>query len=105
MLVELDWAKPMMLFILHVTCSCILMHTYSIFNILAIFEMCLDFSDCLFLSFFFLLTLVVSMALKCKSAPSWNPLHSEASTSSDPTPSSIQFRDEDARKDFSENFS
>ena len=33
-------------------------------------------------------------------------MRSKASTSSsDPTPSSIQFRDEDARKDFSENFS
>ena len=46
------------------------------------------------------------MALKRKSTPSQNPLHSRASTSSsDPTPSSIQFCDEDARKDFSENFS
>ena len=32
-------------------------------------------------------------------------MHSKASFSSDPTPSHIQFRDEDARKDFSENFS
>ena len=41
-----------------------------------------------------------------KSAPSQNPLRSRApSLSSDPTPSHIQFRDEDARKDFSENFS
>ena len=46
------------------------------------------------------------MALKRKSAPSQNPLRSRASTSSsDPTPSSIRFHDEDARKDFSENFS
>ena len=33
MLVGLDWAKPMMLFILHVTCSCIPMHTFFLFNI------------------------------------------------------------------------
>ena len=45
------------------------------------------------------------MALKRKSAPSWNPLRSGASSSSNPTPSSIRFRDEDARKDFSEKFS
>ena len=51
-------------------------------------------------------TLVVPMAPKRKSAPSQNPLRSRASTSSsDPTPSSIQISDGDARKDFSENFS
>ena len=80
-----------------------LMHMYSIFNILAIFEMC--WSDCLSLSLSFLFTLVVSMATKCKSASSWNPLRSGALSLSDPTPSSIQFHDEDARKDFSETFS
>ena len=41
-LVGLDWAEPMMKFLLHVTCSCIPMHTCSIFNILAIFEMWLE---------------------------------------------------------------
>ena len=51
-----------------------------------------------------LLMLVVSMAPKRKSTPSQNPLHSGASSSSDPTPSHLRFRDEDARKDFSENF-
>ena len=45
------------------------------------------------------------MAPKRKSTPSRNPLLSRASTLSDPTPSSIRFRDEDARKAFSENFS
>ena len=53
----------------------------------------------------FSFTLVVSMAPKCKSIPSQNPLCSGASSSSDPTPSHIQFHDEDARKDFSKNFS
>ena len=80
------------------------MHTYSIFNILVIFEMCWDFSDCHSLSLSFLVTLVMSMASKCKSTLSRNPFHSGAS-SSNPTPSSIWFRDEDARKDFLENFS
>ena len=81
------------------------MHTYFIFNILAIFEMCWDFSDCLSLSLSFLFTLVVSMAPKRKSALSQNPLHPRTSSSSDPTPSHIRIHDEDARKDFSENFS
>ena len=45
------------------------------------------------------------MAPKHKSAPSRNPLHSKACTSSNPTPSHIRFRDEDARKAFLENFS
>ena len=45
------------------------------------------------------------MAPKRKSTPSQNPLRSGASSSSDSTPSHIRFRDEDARKAFSENFS
>ena len=47
----------------------------------------------------------VVMAPKRKSAPSRNPFHFWASSSSDPTPSSIQLCDEQARKDFLENFS
>ena len=59
-----------------------------------------------FLPLSFLFTLVVFTAPKRKSAPSQNPLCSRASTSSsDPTPSFIQFCDEDARKGFSKNFS
>ena len=53
----------------------------------------------------FLFTLVMFMAPKRKSTPTRNPLHSDASSSSDPTPSNIWFSDEDARKAFSENFS
>ena len=45
------------------------------------------------------------MAPKCKSTPSRNPFRSGASTLSDPTPSSIKFRDEGARKAFLEKFS
>ena len=58
-------------------------------------------------SFFplFLFTLAVSMAPKRKSTPARNPLHSEASLSSDPTLSHIRFRDDVAFKAFSENFS
>ena len=46
------------------------------------------------------------MAPKRKSVPSQNPLRSGTSTSSsNPTPSYVRFRDEKARKDFLENFS
>ena len=46
MLIGLDWAEPMMHFLLHVICSCI-SHAYVLFfNILGIFEIVWDFSDC-----------------------------------------------------------
>ena len=45
------------------------------------------------------------MAPKRKSTLSQNPLRSRTSSSFDPTSSHIQFRDEDAQKDISENFS
>ena len=45
------------------------------------------------------------MAPKRKSTPAWNPLHSGASSSTDPSPSTIRFCDDDAFKVFSENFS
>ena len=47
----------------------------------------------------------MSMAPKRKSTPARNPLHSGASSSSDPTLSHIRFCDDDAFKAFSENFS
>ena len=49
--------------------------------------------------------LVVSMAPKRKSTPAWNLLHSDASSSTDPSPSIVRFCDDDAFKAFSENFS
>ena len=45
------------------------------------------------------------MAPKRKSTLYWNPLRSGASTSSDLTPSHVQFRDEKTKLDFFENFS
>ena len=106
MLVGLDLAEPVMLFTLHVTCSCIFMHTYLAFNI-CVYLKCLGLFW-VFLSFCLSLSLVyinASMVPKRKSTLSQNPLRSGASSSSDLTPSSILFRDEDTRKDFSENFS
>ena len=81
------------------------MHTYSLFNILVIFELLGNFLI-VFLSLpLFLFTLVMSMAPKRKSISAWNPLHSKASSSSDSAPLSLWFRDDDAHKAFSENFS
>ena len=82
------------------------MRTYLLFNIFDIIDVVWDFSDCssLFLHLF-LFTLVVSMAPKCKSTSARNPLRFGVSSSSDPSPSNVQFRDDDAFKAFSENFS
>ena len=82
------------------------MHTYLLFNIFDIIDIAWDFSDCS--SFFlplFLFTLVMSMAPKRKSTSARNPLHSGASSSSDPSPSNVWFHDDDAFKAFLENFS
>ena len=49
--------------------------------------------------------LVVSMAPKRKSTPARNPFCFGASSSFDPSPSTVRFRDDDAFKAFSENFS
>ena len=45
------------------------------------------------------------MAPKRKSTPAQNALRSGASSSTDPSPSNVQFRDDDAFRAFSENFS
>ena len=104
-LVGLDWAKPMMQFLLHIICSCIL-HAYVLFfqytcyiwNVLELFWLSLSLP-------LFLFMLVVSMAQKRKSTPARNPLHSRTSSSSDSAPLYLRFRDDDAHKAFSENFS
>ena len=79
-LIGLDWAEPMMQFLLYI-CSCI-SHAYVLlFNIFDIFENFWDFSDCLSFSPFLLFTLVVSMTPKRKSTLARNPLRSGASSS------------------------
>ena len=105
-LVGLDWAEPMMQFTLHITCSCIF-HAYILsFQYTWYIWCCLGLFWLSFLSLpLFLFTLVVSMTPKRKSTPAQNPLHSDASSSSDPTLSRIRFCDDDAFKAFSENFS
>ena len=88
--IGLGWAHDVL--ILHVTCSCILhafvrLLTYSYYC-----ELFWSFSDCFFLSPFYLLdTLVVFMAPKHKSTPARNPFHSGASTSSDHAPLFLHF--------------
>ena len=80
-------------------------HTYSLFNILVIFEFLRTFLI-VFLSLpLFLFMLVVSMAPKRKSIPAQNLLRSGVSLSSDSAPLFLRFRDDDAHKAFSENFS
>ena len=98
-LVGLDWAEPMMYLLLHVTCSCI--RTFK-----SIYSFIFFVGAFLIVSIFLFLALVYSMAPKCKSTLSQNPLRSGASTSSsNPTPSHVRFRDDKARNDFLENFS
>ena len=80
-------------------------HTYSLFNILVIFEL-LETFLVVFISLpFFLFMLVVAMAPKHKSTLARNLLHSKASSSSNSTPLSLWFRDDDAHKAFSEYIS
>ena len=85
------------------------MHSPRICTLFSIYLLYLNcFGTCLIVSLslpLFLFTLVVFMGPKHKSTPSQNLFHSGASSSSDPTPSYLRFRDEDAWKDFSENFS
>ena len=101
MLLGLDWVLPMMLLNSHVTCSCIF-HAYVLF--LSTLNMC-----------FLLFSLSLSLSLsridcfmapkKHKSTPAQNPFHGFRSSSSLPPVSShVQFHDENAKKDFFENF-
>ena len=85
---------------MHFSCICTFNFLYSYI----LFCWCFFYS--LSLSLSLSLALVYSMAPKCKSTPSQNPLHFRASTSSsNPTPSHVRFSDDKTRKDFSENFS
>ena len=85
---------------MHFLCIRTFFSIYMVYLILlGTFLIVFSFSPSLFF------TLVVSMAPKRKSTLARNPLHSDASSSSDPSPSHIRFRDDDAFKEFSENFS
>ena len=82
--------------------SCV--HVTYHFLYLIVFDLSWYFSTSLSLSLSLSLSVSCSMAPKCKSASSWNSLHSRAS-SSNSTPFHIRFHDEKAHTDFSENFS
>ena len=94
--IGLSWAHNEFFFARHM-----LMHTYLFFSYWYSLWLVLF---CLFLSLSPSLSNSLRMAPKRKSASSWNPLHSKAS-SSDPTSLSVQFRDEKAHQYFLENFS
>ena len=98
----LGWAHDVFKFARHMLMH---FHAYVPSFLYILIDYC--FSTFLIVSFSLslFLALVCSMAPKCKSTPSQNPLHSGVSSSSDLTPSSIQFLDDEAQKDFSENFS
>ena len=102
--IGLGWAHDAFSFAYHM-----FMHSPCICTLFSIYLLYLNcFGTCLIVSLslpLFLFTLVVSMVPKCKSAPSWNPFHFGPSSSYDLTPSHIRIHDEDARKDFLENFS
>ena len=79
---------------------------HTLFLIYLIYFDCLGLFEFSFPSLpLFLFTLVVSMAPKHKSTPTWNPLLFDASSSFDPSPSNVRFRDDDVFKAFLENFS
>ena len=81
------------------------MHTY-FFSIYLIYLKLLGTFLIVILSLpLYLFAIVVSMAPKRKSTPARNPLCFGASSSSEPTLTHIRFRDDDAFKAFSENFS
>ena len=102
----LGWAHDTFKFAYHMLMH---FHAYvpSFILYILIYWLCWYFSTSLSpsLSLSLSLALVYSMAPKRKSAPSRNPLHFEASSFSDPTPSFVRFHDDKAQKDFSENFS
>ena len=102
--IGLGWVHDAIYFAYHM-----FMHSLCIRTLFSIYLLYLNcFGTFLIVSLslhLFLFTLVVSMAPKRKSTPSQNPLHSKTLSSSDPTPSHIRLCDEDAWKDFLENFS
>ena len=102
--IGLGWAYDAFYFACHM-----FMHFPCIRTLLSIYLIYFNswnFSNCssLFLPLN-LFKLVVSVALKHKSTLAQNPLHFGASSSTDPSPSNVRFRDDDAFKAFSENFS
>ena len=100
----LGWAHDAICFVCHMFMHFPCIRTF--FSIYLILLMLLGTFLIVFLSLpLSLFTLVVPMAPKRKSTPAWDLLRSGASSSSDPSPSNVQFCDDDAFKAFLENFS
>ena len=102
-LVGLEWAEPMMFFFFNFFLFYCISHAHA-FSCIRTLDSLYSYiliviGAFLWVSFSPPLSLVyVScvMAPKCKSTPSWNPLRFGASSSFDPTPSHIRFRDDKA---------
>ena len=62
-LLGLDWAESMMFLLLHITCSCIFMHTYLRFSIFFYIDCVWCFSACFSLPLSLLFTLIASWHL------------------------------------------
>ena len=78
MLLGLDWVEPMVFLLLHITCSCIFMHTYLTFSIFVYTDCVWCFFACFYLPLSLSLVYVSCvMAPKRKSTLSLNPLCSE----------------------------
>ena len=99
-LLGLDWVEPIMQFLLarhmfmHISCIC----TFSFLSFCSRLWLC-------FLSLSLSLADRLHMAPKRKSTPIQNPFRSRSSSSSNLPFTHIQFCDEKAYQDFSENFS
>ena len=108
-LVGLDWAEPLMLFLLHVTWSCIFHAYVPFFSFFLVFLLIGSFLP-LSLSLSLSLSRIVYAwhpslnPLRPRTLSSQNPFCSGASSFSDSTPLHIRSCDEKAHQDFSENF-
>ena len=77
-LVGLDWAEPMMFLQLHITCSCIFMHTYLTFSILLYidcvwcFYVCMCVCVCVCLSLSLSLSISLFLSLLFTLVASWH---------------------------------
>ena len=100
----LGWAHDVFVFACHIFMH---FHAYVPFSFCICYILsCWCFSDCLSFSPSISLSYISCfMAPKRKSTPSQNPLRYGASSSSNPTPSFVWFHDEEAYKEFLENFS
>ena len=104
-LVGLDWVEPMMYLLCMSHVHAFSMHLYVFSHILIIVNYFGTFLIVFFSLPLRLVMLVVSMTPKRKSTSARNLFHFGASSSFDHAPLSLRFRNDDAHKAFTENFS